>query len=108
MQHITGNPDTSKKVVELITSRAMEQKRCEQLIKENNLLKRQLDYETKKRRNLHNALEDLKGSIRVIVRIRPLLEHEKSTHRANVILVKDSSTVIVNTAVGLKTYEFFW
>jgi kinesin family protein C1 len=51
--------------------------------------------EQKKRKELHNQLEDMKGAIRLFCRIRPLshteLEREESKH--NVIEILDEFTV---------------
>jgi len=51
--------------------------------------------EQKKRKELHNQLEDMKGAIRLFCRIRPLsqteLEREESRH--NVIQIIDEFTV---------------
>jgi len=45
------------------------------------------------RRRLHNALEDLKGSIRVFCRIRPISQREKDLRDADVTELVDSMTV---------------
>lgn len=51
----------------------------------------------------------MKGNIRVIIRMRPLLKNEKqSTHVSGKVEVRDEMTVSVNTAAtGTKSFEFF-
>ena len=46
------------------------------LFANNEKLNRALHVETERRKNLHNKLEDMKGKIRVYVRIRPLSSKE--------------------------------
>ena len=46
----------------------------------NAQLDRDLVREVKRRKDLHNALEDLKGRIRVYLRVRPMNDKEKTAH----------------------------
>jgi predicted nucleic acid-binding Zn-ribbon protein len=75
----------------------------EELKKENEkakndceVLSNKFKEEQKKRKELHNQLEDMKGAIRLFCRIRPLsqseLEREESKH--SVINILDEFTVI--------------
>ena len=61
--------------------------------------------EQKKRKELHNQLEDMKGAIRLFCRIRPLsqteLEREESRH--NVIEIIDEFTV---TFMGKNPHKY--
>eukprot|EP00434_Breviolum_minutum_P029195 symbB.v1.2.025824.t1/scaffold2533.1/size76754/5 len=53
------------------------------------------------RRRLHNTVEDLKGSIRVFCRVRPLNEREKDLKDTDISLQVDTKTVTVqNPSVG--------
>lgn len=55
----------------------------------NEKLHRALHVETEKRKNLHNKLEDLKGKIRVYVRIRPMSLKERERGSREVLCKED-------------------
>merc|ERR1719502_1919147 len=58
-----------------------------------------------RRRKLHNAIEDLKGSIRVFCRVRPLSKKEKDQGDADVTKRVDEMTVSV-TDKGAQEIKF--
>ena len=54
--------------------------RADAVDRRNAQLDRDLGREVKRRKDLHNALEDLKGRIRVYLRVRPMNDREKTAH----------------------------
>ena len=54
--------------------------RADAVDRRNAQLDRDLVREVKRRKDLHNALEDLKGRIRVYLRVRPMNDKEKTAH----------------------------
>lgn len=73
-----GDVELATVVVNAATERAIERDRAEKLERQNGLLTQRLREEMRLRKSLHNTLEDLKGAIRVLVRMRPLLPHEET------------------------------
>ena len=69
-------------------------------------LRDQLQQETKNRRKLHNQLMDLKGNIRVFVRVRPLLEVELKAGVLESIRVPSDSEIEVNRSSQTKMLTF--
>lgn len=69
-------------------------------------LRDQLQQETKNRRKLHNQLMDLKGNIRVFVRVRPLLEVELKAGVLESIRVPSESEIEVNRSGQTKMLTF--
>lgn len=70
--------------------------------------------ENKQRKTLHNTLEEMKGSIRVIVRMRPMLQHEKeelktskfrSFNYRNAFIFKDEHTLQLKLPYGVASQE---
>lgn len=61
-----------------------------------------------KRKQLHNQMEDIKGSIRVYARIRPLTQAEQSDPEKSKIVVnaEDDFSITVETKNGKKTFNF--
>lgn len=83
-------------------------KEAKSLVAANVNLHKYLDVERVKRKELHNKLENLKGRIRVFVRIRPLNKSEISM-KSDVALVKeDKRTCVMKTDQdrGSKSWEF--
>ncbi|TNJ26483.1 Kinesin-14 [Giardia muris] len=88
------------------------------LLQERERLQTALYAENRLRRHLHNTLEDLKGNIRVIVRLRPMLRHEQDAlagprfgnfdyHEA--FIFKDEHTLQLNLPPGVAAqsrYQF--
>ena len=76
----------------------------EDLKKENQKAKNEIEVistkfkeEQKKRKELHNQLEDMKGAIRLFCRIRPLsnTELEREESKINILEVTDDFTVTI-------------
>lgn len=65
---------------------------AEELKKSNDLLHTALLEETEKRKILHNTVEDMKGRIRVYVRVRPLSTKEIDAKFANILVKEDDRT----------------
>lgn len=112
-QHIErlsrGDSNTSLLLVNITQELEMVRKRAEMFEKDSLLVRERLLQETKKRKQLHNALEDMKGTIRVIVRLRPLLPNEKysSTVQGRVEIKDDTTVTITSVAIGVKMFDFY-
>ena len=80
------------------------------LEKNNEELNLSLQKETERRKALHNTIEDMKGRIRVYVRIRPLSESEIRSDSANVMTREDDCTIAMaadaSTGVEARAWEF--
>ena len=80
------------------------------LIGTNQKLHRSLHEEIDKRKALHNRLEDLRGKIRVYVRIRPLSLSESKRNYKEVLSKEDKRTCVLNRQDGsrheCKSWEF--
>ena len=63
----------------------------------NERLHVSLQDETEKRKKLHNTLEDLKGRIRVYVRVRPLSESEMKANYQVVMTKEDDRTCVMSS-----------
>ena len=76
----------------------------------NDRLHISLQDETEKRKVLHNNLEDLKGRIRVYVRVRPLSSSEMKANYANVLTKEDDRTSVMSSdaaiASDVRDWEF--
>eukprot|EP00804_Cyclotella_cryptica_P017534 CCRYP_006708-RA/>CCRYP_006708-RA protein AED:0.02 eAED:0.02 QI:472/1/1/1/1/1/3/175/1303 len=76
----------------------------------NDQLHSSLQEETERRKHLHNTLEDMKGRIRVYVRIRPLSVNEIDAGYVNVMTKEDERTVVMSsdpaTSTEAKDWEF--
>lgn len=66
------------------------------LFRANDDLHKSLNLEIEKRKELHNKLEDLKGKIRVYVRIRPLNGNEMSKLCKEVLVKEDKRTCVMH------------
>ena len=84
--------------------------KADELKKSNEQLHVSLSQETEKRKVLHNTLEDLKGRIRVYVRIRPLSESELNANFVECLAKEDDRTVVMAeddaTAQDTRDWEF--
>ena len=84
--------------------------KADELEKSNEQLHASLSQETEKRKVLHNTLEDLKGRIRVYVRIRPLSESELNADFEECLAREDDRTVVMAadeaTAQDARDWEF--
>jgi len=80
------------------------------MIGKNEKLHHALYVETGRRKILHNKLEDLKGRIRVYVRIRPLSSREVSNKCIDVLKKEDKQTCTLladtDRVCEIKTWEF--
>mmetsp|Transcript_6450 Transcript_6450/g.9735 ORF Transcript_6450/g.9735 Transcript_6450/m.9735 type:complete len:1086 (+) Transcript_6450:167-3424(+) len=77
--------------------------------KYNAQLHRDLGREQKARKKLHNEIEDMKGKIRVYVRIRPLSNSEASKNCSEAVLKDGKMSVLVKGAQGpdsKKNFDF--
>ena len=81
----------------------------ETLKKSNDQLHISLQEETDRRKVLHNTLEDIKGRIRVYVRVRPLSDSEVKANYQNVMTKEDDRTCVMAsdtaTASDLRDWE---
>ena len=75
---------------------------------DNELLQTKFKEEQKRRKNLHNELEDMKGAIRLFCRIRPLsnneLTREESKH--TILYAKDEFSVEIKGKNQPSNYNF--
>ena len=55
---------------------------------------------------LHNELEDMKGKIRVICRVRPLSERETEKRCVSVVKIVDECTINVEGRRGVRGYTY--
>lgn len=85
-------------------------KSSKHLEKNNEELNLSLQKETERRKVLHNTIEDMKGRIRVYVRIRPLSESEIRSDSANVMTKEDDRTIAMaadaSTGAEARAWEF--
>jgi len=80
---------------------------AKELLASNEKLHKSLHIETEKRKSLHNKLEDLKGKIRVYVRIRPLNKGETEKNCKETLVKEDKMTCVVHrTDAAPKSWEF--
>lgn len=79
------------------------------MVAANEKLHHSLHTEIQKRKHLHNKLEDLKGRIRVYVRIRPLSKSEISMNSKGSLIKEDKRTCVMhpdNERGATKSWEF--
>lgn len=85
-------------------------KEAKALIGTNERLHKALHDEIDKRKSLHNHLEDLRGKIRVYVRVRPLNAKEVARQCKDALLKEDKRTCVLNRTDGnrneCKSWEF--
>ena len=114
-QHSTVQKELSKAREQAMRQKQMEQQRKDmeqQMLKmkqENERLRNDYEKEHKHRRKLLNEVETLKGSIRVLCRIRPLSKRELSDGHQNAITFppRKKGALVVQTNKGKdKFYEF--
>ena len=74
---------------------------------ETNDFRVKYEREFRRRRKLHNGLQDLKGNIRVFARCRPLLQHEIDQSAMEILDIPDSETVaIINPKQQTQRFRF--
>lgn len=66
----------------------------------------QLKRESSLRKKYKNDLEDMKGSIRVFARCRPMNSYELSTNCKSQVTFRDDSSLLLQTSRGDKPFEF--
>lgn len=69
-------------------------------------LREKLQQETSNRRKLHNLLMDLRGNIRVFVRVRPLIPSEIRAGVLECIKVPSDNDIEINRAGHIKKWSF--
>jgi len=83
---------------------------AKKMIRANEQLHKALHVETDRRKTLHNKLEDLKGKIRVYVRVRPLNMNERKRDSIEVLSKEDDRTCVMysnhDNGVEPKAWEF--
>ncbi len=72
-------------------------------IKDKEISEQKYKEEVKKRKKLHNQIEDMKGKIRVFARVRPSNERESGR---DVTTIPDEMTLNIDTKNGLRSYHF--
>ena len=72
----------------------------------NAQLHKDLAREQKARKILHNEMEDLKGRIRVYVRVRPMSKSEKEKGCSEAVLKDGKQSVLVKLPDSKKNYDF--
>ena len=95
----TKNMRIAELELERISSMAEEAKT---LVSANEKLHRSLHIEIDKRKALHNHLEDLRGKIRVYVRIRPLSSSEQAKKCQSALTKEDKRTCVMRRNDGIK------
>lgn len=76
------------------------------LFASNERLHKSLHLEIEKRKSLHNKLEDIKGKIRVYVRLRPLSSSELERNCKEALTREDKRTCVLNSSGVQKEWEF--
>jgi len=109
----------SKQLVSLVTEVEIDKERARQLKTTLEMLSTKWQQESAVRKNLHNVLEDMKGNVRVILRMRPLLDFERKPTEQHKHLIPvyqeegqidimDSHTVRVTTpTMGGKNFDYY-
>lgn len=62
--------------------------------------------ELKKRKKLHNQIEDMKGKIRVFCRVRPLNKREQDMDSPECVEIQDEMQMQITTRTGAKKFNF--
>ena len=73
---------------------------------QNAQLTRDLLKEQVIRKKLHNEIEDMKGKIRVYVRVRPISKKEEERGSQEVVIKENKLSICVNAPEGKKSYDF--
>eukprot|EP00761_Pharyngomonas_kirbyi_P014710 gb/GECH01014740.1/.p1 GENE.gb/GECH01014740.1/~~gb/GECH01014740.1/.p1 ORF type:complete len:792 (+),score=229.73 gb/GECH01014740.1/:1-2376(+) len=114
VERITSDSECSRALVEMTHQKNMEQKKAEHLKQTLEPLRAKLQKEIQVRKSLHSTIEDLKGNIRVIVRLRPLLSSEKSEKKsfsafpeAQIEVPDDTAVTVTTGSMGTKKHDFF-
>lgn len=81
-------------------------KQLKEITNEFGVIEVKYKEEVKKRKKLHNMIEDMKGKIRVFARARPMSSKEQKAGHTQEVTFPDEMTICVNTKNGLKKYNF--
>jgi len=81
-------------------------KKLKELTNEFGVIEIKYKEEVKKRKKLHNQIEDMKGKIRVFARVRPMNKNETAKNCLNSVTIVDEMTIQVDTRNGPKKYNF--
>ena len=81
-------------------------KKHKELTNEFDVMEVKYKEEVKKRKKLHNQIEDIKGKIRVFARARPMNKNEKAKECGFAVTIPDEMTILVDTKNGPKKYNF--
>lgn len=100
LEQVSGDVDKLKKENKLMS------KELKVATKEMETAEVKYKEEVKKRKKLHNQIEDMKGKIRVFCRVRPMNEREVSGNMGNVTNIPDEMTIQLATKNGNKSYHF--
>ena len=83
------------------------EERLKETLAENQRLRKEYSDERQLRRKYHNQIEEMKGKIRVLCRVRPLLRFEEERGCISAVSVISDTTVEVETQKGTtKTYVY--
>lgn len=81
-------------------------KQLKELTNEFSIVEVKYKEEIKKRKKLHNQIEDMKGKVRVFARARPMSKNELSKGCKFAVSIPDEMTIVVDTKNGPKKYNF--
>ena len=75
-------------------------------MKDKNQLEADLLKEQRVRKRLHNEIEDMKGKIRVICRVRPMSKSEKDKGCEEAVEIASVDSLVVNDKGKAHVFEF--
>lgn len=81
-------------------------KELKEILGEFGIMEVKYKEEVKKRKKLHNQIEDMKGKIRVFARVRPMSKTEVSKKCDSSVSIPDEMSISVQTRNGPKKYNF--
>jgi Pyruvate/2-oxoacid:ferredoxin oxidoreductase delta subunit len=90
----------------LITEHKEVKKELKGLISDYGVVEVKYKEEVKKRKKLHNQIEDIKGKVRVFARARPMSKDEIKKKCKFITTFPDEMSIQVQTRNGLKAYNF--
>eukprot|EP01062_Namystynia_karyoxenos_P020455 TRINITY_DN1773_c7_g1_i2.p1 TRINITY_DN1773_c7_g1~~TRINITY_DN1773_c7_g1_i2.p1 ORF type:complete len:1095 (+),score=314.77 TRINITY_DN1773_c7_g1_i2:91-3375(+) len=108
--------ESGEQLATAATEKAMAKEKVAELSLRHQQLAARLQGECALRKHLHNTLEDIKGHVRVIVRVRPMLPHERRPNPAladrpdaqgTLSLLDDTSVCVSTPTTGTKHYNFY-
>lgn len=99
----TRRADEAEIIVRQMQQEVME---ARQIQAYNDRLHKDLAREQLLRKKLHNEMEDMKGRIRVYVRVRPLSNTERERNCSEAVVKDGKLSVVLKMSDGKKTYDF--